>query len=94
MVDKITSSVHSFAIWLVGLFGLSAAFANYVYVFLISILPIVELRGAIPVAAAMNLNPVISYIVAVIGNLLPVPFILLLIKKCLIVILHPVVIHL
>lgn len=46
------------------------------YVFVISILPIVELRGAIPVGAAIGLPFYVNYLVAVLGNLLPVPFIL------------------
>ncbi len=82
MVESVRNAVHSFAIWLVGLVGLGEAFAGYVYVLFISMLPIIELRGAIPVAYAMReLNPVIAFFVAVIGNLIPVPFILLLIRK-------------
>lgn len=81
MVKSITDAVQSFAIWLVGLVGLGEAFANYVYVLFISMLPIIELRGAIPVAFALGLDPVISFIVAIVGNLLPIPFILLLIKR-------------
>ena len=50
---------------------------DYLWIFLISMVPIVELRGAIPVAAAMGLNPFIYYPVAVLGNMLPVPFIFL-----------------
>ena len=46
------------------------------YVFVISLLPIVELRGAIPVGAAIGLPFYVNYPVAVLGNLLPVPFIL------------------
>jgi uncharacterized membrane protein len=46
------------------------------YVFVISILPIIELRGAIPVGAAIGLPFYVNYPVAVLGNLLPVPFIL------------------
>ena len=46
------------------------------YVFLISVLPIIELRGAIPVGAAIGLPFYVNYPVAVLGNLLPVPFIL------------------
>ena len=45
--------------------------------FIISMLPIIELRGAIPVAFAMGLNWKIAIICAIIGNLLPIPFILL-----------------
>ena len=47
----------------------------------ISMLPIIELRGAIPVAAAMELPFWTTYAVCVVGNLIPVPFILVLIKK-------------
>jgi uncharacterized membrane protein len=56
---------------------------NILYVFLISILPIIELRGAIPVGAALGIPFYLNYIAAVIGNLLPVPFILLFIPKIL-----------
>lgn len=53
------------------------------YVFLISILPIIELRGAVPVGAALDLPFYIYAPLAVLGNLLPVPFILLFIPKIL-----------
>ncbi len=56
---------------------------NILYVFLISILPIVELRGAIPVGAALGVPFYWNYLCAVIGNILPVPFILLFIPKVL-----------
>ncbi len=79
MTESIKNAVHSFAVWAVGLVGLSEAFANYVYVFIISMLPIIELRGALPVAFALGLPALPSYIVSIIGNLLPVPFILWLI---------------
>ena len=79
MVETIKQTVHSFAVWAVGLVGLGEAFANYVYVLIISMLPIIELRGAIPVAFALGMPLVPSFIVSVLGNLLPVPFILWLI---------------
>lgn len=53
------------------------------YVFLISMLPIIELRGAVPVGAAISLPFYVNYILAVLGNILPVPFILLFIPKIL-----------
>lgn len=56
---------------------------NIIYIFLISILPIIELRGAIPVGAALGVPFYWNYICAVIGNMLPVPFILLFIPKIL-----------
>ena len=48
---------------------------NYLIVFFISMVPILELRGAIPIALGMGLDPVVSYIVCVLGNMLPVPFV-------------------
>ena len=52
-----------------------------VVVFLVSMLPIVELRGAIPLALLYyQMNPWLSYLIAVLGNLIPVPFILLFIR--------------
>ena len=49
-------------------------------VFIVSLFPIVELRGAIPVGFVLGMNPWILYILAIVGNLLPIPFILLLIR--------------
>ncbi|MBR6558913.1 MAG: small multi-drug export protein [Clostridia bacterium] len=46
-------------------------------------LPIIELRGAIPVGVAMELSMWINYLVCIVGNLIPVPFILILIRKIL-----------
>ncbi len=51
--------------------------------FLISMLPIVELRGGIPYGVGFGLKPYEAFIVAVLGNMLPVPFILLLLEKVL-----------
>ena len=48
---------------------------KYLWVFLISMVPIIELRGAIPVAVGMGLPLIPSYIICIIGNMLPVPFI-------------------
>ena len=49
-------------------------------VFFCSMLPIIELRGAIPLAFALGLPWWQAYLISVLGNLLPVPFILLLIN--------------
>ncbi len=64
---------------------------NYLYVFLIAMIPLVELRGAIPVAytikAALDnpesFNLVTAYIVIAIGNMVPVPFIYFFARKVL-----------
>lgn len=50
-------------------------------VFFCSMLPIIELRGAIPLGAALGVEWWLCYILAVVGNILPIPFILLFIKK-------------
>lgn len=49
--------------------------------FLISMVPVIELRGAIPWATGMGLSPAIAIPVAMIGNLIPIPFIIIFIKK-------------
>ena len=59
-------------------------FINYLIVFFISMVPIIELRGAIPVAVGMGLDPVLSYIICIIGNMLPVPIIYFFARKVLI----------
>lgn len=56
---------------------------KYLYVFLISMLPLIELRVAIPVSQAMQLPLINSYIVCIIGNMLPVPIIYLFARKVL-----------
>ena len=53
------------------------------YVFLISIVPVIELRAAIPAGAMLGLPFYWNYIAAVLGNMLPVPFILLFIPAVL-----------
>ena len=50
-------------------------------VFIISMIPIIELRLAIPVGVAVGISPAVAIPLAVIGNLIPVPFIILFIKK-------------
>ena len=49
---------------------------KYLYTFFISMLPIIELRGAIPVGAASGLPWYINYLLCCVGNMLPVPIIL------------------
>ena len=49
--------------------------------FFISMVPVIELRGAIPYATGMGLSPWIAIPVAMIGNLVPIPFIIVFIKR-------------
>lgn len=56
---------------------------KYIIVFLVSMVPLIELRGAIPIAEGLGLNRLISYAVAIVGNMLPVPIIYLFARKVL-----------
>ena len=71
MVESIVGAI-------VGLFEgfTSIPFGKELVVFIISLMPILELRGGLIAAALLDLNPITSYIISIIGNILPVPFIL------------------
>lgn len=48
---------------------------KYIIIFLISMVPLLELRGAIPFSVGFGLPSIPSFIICVIGNMLPVPVI-------------------
>ena len=48
---------------------------KYMWVFFISMLPFIELRGAIPYAQSQHLSILPYYLIAIIGNILPIPFV-------------------
>ncbi len=50
---------------------------KYLMTFLVSMLPIVELRGAVPIGTALGLNLWWVLIISIIGNIIPAPFIIL-----------------
>ena len=54
---------------------------EFVFTFLVSMIPIVELRGGIPFGVALGLPYPVAFTAAVIGNILPVPFILVYIRR-------------
>lgn len=56
---------------------------KYLFVFFVSMVPLIELRAAVPIALGMNLPVVPSYIVCILGNMLPVPIIFLFARKVL-----------
>ena len=56
---------------------------NYLLIFLVSMVPLIELRGAMVMAVGMDLNYLTSLIVCVIGNMLPVPIIYFFARKVL-----------
>lgn len=49
--------------------------------FLISMVPVLELRGAIPAGIAAGLSPMTAFAVSVAGNMVPVPFVILLVRQ-------------
>lgn len=51
--------------------------------FIISLLPILELRGGLVAAALLDVNWVVASIICVVGNILPIPFIILFFRKML-----------
>ena len=71
MIEKLVNAV-------VGLFsGITGmAFGKEIMVFIISLMPILELRGGLLAASLIGLDPLPSYIISIIGNILPIPFIL------------------
>ncbi len=54
---------------------------NILNVLLVAAMPVSELRGAIPLAVYCGMSPLEAYVVSVLGNLLPVPFLLLFLEK-------------
>ncbi len=56
---------------------------HYLIIFLISMVPLVELRGAIPYAVGFGLNMPLSYVICILGNMLPVPLIFFFARKVL-----------
>lgn len=71
MVEKLVGAI-------VGLFSdfMAIPFGKELIVFIISLMPILELRGGLIAAALLGLGMVPSYIISIVGNILPVPFIL------------------
>lgn len=58
---------------------------KYILVFFISMVPIIELRGAVPIGVTyFGLNEYITLAICVIGNMIPVPFIHMFARKVLI----------
>ena len=57
---------------------------QYLFVFFVAMVPVIELRGAIPIGLGLGLDVLPTYIVAVAGNMLPVPIIYLFARKFLI----------
>lgn len=69
----------SIVAFIVSIFGESIGRA--MGIFIISMLPIIELRGSIPLGYAQGLPWLTNMVVSIVGNMLPVPFILLFVVK-------------
>ena len=52
-----------------------------VFTMLVAMLPVIELRGGIPFGVALGLNPWAAFLASVVGNLLPLPFIVVYIRR-------------
>ena len=75
------SLVNGFINLFSGLIGLK--YGKELIVFIISLFPVLELRGGLIAAALLGVEPLNAYIVSIIGNILPIPFILLFLAKIL-----------
>lgn len=60
---------------------LSQVFSDKAVVFILSLLPVSEIRGGIIFASIKNVEMISAFIISFIGNMIPIPFILLFIKK-------------
>ena len=71
--------------FIVGIFGAGAGtlMGRYIIVFIISLFPILELRGGLLAASVLGLPMWQSFLVCFIGNILPIPFILWFIERIL-----------
>ena len=57
---------------------------KYLLIFLVSMVPIIELRGAVPIAVGMGVNELVALGICVFGNMIPVPFIYFFARKVLV----------
>lgn len=60
---------------------LSTTLGKIIITFLWSMVPVIELRGAIPIGVGSGLPYWVAVVVSIVGNLVPVPFIILFIRK-------------
>ena len=75
-MKKLAESIVAF---IISIFGVNAG--KVIGIFFISLLPVIELRGSIPIGYYQGLPWYTNMITSIIGNILPVPFILLFVVK-------------
>ena len=54
---------------------------SIVITLLIAMVPVIELRGAIPIGTGMGLSPILATTISIVGNIIPIPFLLLFVPK-------------
>ena len=70
------TTLHTFWVWVT-----STLVGKIVASGFISMLPLVELRAGIPIAVGLGLEPRIAILTCIVANILPIPFIILFIRK-------------
>lgn len=61
--------------------GLSGILSKEAIVFIISMMPILELRGGLLAASLLDLEYLKALLICIVGNIIPIPFVLLFIEK-------------
>lgn len=54
---------------------------EFVFTLLVAMIPVIELRGAIPFGVALGLDPWVALLASIIGNIIPLPFIVVYIRR-------------
>lgn len=70
------TAIQTFWVWVTSTF-----LGKIIASFFVSMLPLVELRGGIPIAVGLGLSPRIALPVCILANILPIPFIILFVRK-------------
>ena len=71
--------MESLVIWYQN--SLGSFMPKEVFIFLVSMLPLIELRGGLIIASLLKVPLVQANIICIIGNIIPIPFILFLLRK-------------
>ncbi len=72
---------HGLGVRIAGLLR-SSGLPDGLVIVLIAALPVVELRGAVPVGHMLGMHPLTVYVLAVLGNMVPIPFLLWMLGPC------------
>ncbi|BDF68464.1 small multi-drug export protein [Pseudoflavonifractor phocaeensis] len=54
---------------------------EFVFTVLVSMIPVIELRGGLPFGVALGLHPIVALVASILGNLIPLPFIVVYIRR-------------